>query len=159
MDTWFSFFDYVSKCGYKLAVHGPATICRCAVLSQQNVFCLFVVVFVFFPPRKLDQTFKNVEISHQNLDLKVFLKMLRQWHSGRLCIPRQPARGVGGLSYWIVSSSVYQSHLCCLLSSWRGDWVSVTTHLCNCKWSLIIQKYLAETMSLANDRKKKTWNG
>ena len=115
----FIFFDYVSKCGNKLAVHGPDTTCRHALLSQQNV--------VF--SRNLEQTFQNTEISHK-IWIPEFSWKSRgpgsqaQHSMAATTCSKQP------LFWWIFHSAVI-STLCCLPGTEAA--LSVTTNLCNCK--------------------------
>lgn len=137
------FFSYISKGGYILGIHRPATTCRCVLLSQQSG--LF--------SRKLEQTFKNVKISHKNLDSRVFLKIERNQHAGSAFLCSQHVNQgaflpVGQLSHSVeplLFSNVFLTQAECQLPLIFA--IAII--------SLIIQKYLAETMSLANDRKQK----
>lgn len=143
MGTWFfMFIDYISKCGNKLAVHGLNAACRRVLLIQQNVLS-----------RELEWMFQNVEIS-----CKIWISGF-SWKSrgpgARPQHPKQPPPRAGGHS---PDGSSPCGHRCFLLSSPHWGWVSVNTHLCNCKSYIIIQKYLVAAMSMANDRKQKNWN-
>lgn len=98
----FIFFYYVSKCGNKLAVHGPDTTCRRALLSQQNV--------VF--SRSLEQTFQNTEISH-----KIWIPEF-SWKSRGPGAQAQHSMAATSQSrqplFWWIFHSAVNSTVCCL---------------------------------------------
>lgn len=138
------FFTYISKGGYTLRIHRLASTCRCVLLSQQSGFFFF---------RKLEQTFKNVKISHKNLDLRVFLEIQRNQHAGSAFLCSQhvnqgaflPAGQLFGSVEPLPLSNIFLTQAECQLPLVFAIVII----------SLITQKYLAETTSLANDRKQK----